>query len=645
MNEAYQAGQKGDAAEAARLVAETWDSVLRAGPALDTFPGAVQQITQWYSQNHGLKAEAIFDAALKRALPLGESHPTFQQLLLGQAQFYLGRQQEMRAQRVYERALASLEPNEKAEPWMLQAGRSSLASLYESVGKLQMAEAMLRRLAEKPVKKDPAQWEDPSPQIVPLAQFYARHNREEEAERLLEQALADAEQQPGPNQQWLLNRLNDLHWQYQSQRRYAEAEKVLERIIAINQTLPEGADGVRSNRQQLAQLYQASGKQEEANHIFRSELEELASAKGMDSLDYRQALMNYAVTLRTQKDFTEAEKLMQQYLATAPDEENGYSPVEQGLLQLSQIYQERGDPAKVEETQEQIEALRRKRKNPDDPLGVGFEIQKAQRAANEQRAGDVNAILERGLALAEMTPGAAACVQAAMAANSANLLINVGRAEEADQFVIRAAAICDRVSGGNSYGWPSGRRIKLFYYTTRERWPEAERLLREELVAAEAEDGADGPAAQGFIGQLAHATEVQGKLGETERLRLYHLASQEQTRGDEHPQLTAPLGELAQFYESTRQPDKAEPVWQRAIDLAGKSQQSDISGLLANAAGTLAVMKEHDRAALLLSRALDVARLSRPAPVDYINQLEERLRTERQAQQRVALAGNTEAAR
>jgi hypothetical protein len=223
-------------------------------------------------------------------------------------------------------------------------------------------------------------------------------------------------------------------------------------------------------------------------------------------------------------------------------------------------------------------------------------------------------------------------------ANSAYLLINLGRTEEADQVVIRAAAICDHVPGVDSYGWPSGRRIRLFYYTMREKWPEAERLLREELTAAEAEDGANGPVAQGFIGQLAHATEMQGKLSETERLRLYYLTSQEQMRGDQNPQLATPLGELARFYESTRQPDKAEPVWQRAIDLAGRSQQSDIAGLLINAADVLSAMKEHERAVLLLSRALDVARRSRPAPVDYINQLEDRLRAARQAQQQAALA-------
>src|SRR5437773_9751063 len=99
--------------------------------------------------------------------------------------------------------------------------------------------------------------------------------------------------------------------------------------------------------------------------------------------------MNYAATARSQRDFTEAEKRMQQYISTAPDEENGYSPLEQGLLQLSQIYQESGDPGKLEETQEKIEALQRKRKNPDDPMGVQFEIQRAQRVANEQRAGEV----------------------------------------------------------------------------------------------------------------------------------------------------------------------------------------------------------------------------------------------------------------
>src|SRR5258706_3629421 len=316
MNEAYLAGQRGDPAEAARLVAEAWDSVRRAGPASDGFPAAVQQISQWYSQNHGLKAEAIFDTALKLASPLGESHPTFQRLLLGQAQFYLGRQQEVQAQRIYERALASIERNEKAEPWMLQVGRSSLASLDESMGKLEMAEAMFMRLAEKPSNKDPAPWEDPSPQLMPLVQFYARHHRDEEAERLLQRALADGEKQPGPNQQFLLNRLSELPWLFQSQQRYEEAEKAMERIISIYKTLPEGADSVRASRQQLAQLYQSSGKVEEGNNIFRSELEELASAKGVDNADYRQALMNYAGTARSQKDFTEAEKRMQQYIST-----------------------------------------------------------------------------------------------------------------------------------------------------------------------------------------------------------------------------------------------------------------------------------------------------------------------------------------
>ena len=128
MNEAYLARQKGDAGEASRLVAETWEAVRRAGPALENFAQAVEQITQWHNPNHGVKAEGIFEAALKLVAPLGESHPIFQQLLLGQAQFYVNRQQEVKAVHTYERVITLLEHSDKADPWTLQAARAALAS-------------------------------------------------------------------------------------------------------------------------------------------------------------------------------------------------------------------------------------------------------------------------------------------------------------------------------------------------------------------------------------------------------------------------------------------------------------------------------------------------------------------------------------
>ena len=116
-----------------------------------------------------------------------------------------------------------------------------------------------------------------------------------EAEPLLERALAIYEQQLGPEHPSTATSLNNLAGLYRLQGKYPEAEPLLERALAIReqQLGPEHPDTATSLNN-LASLYQAQGKYPEAEPLYQRALAIYTRAFGPKHPGTQTIQQNYA---------------------------------------------------------------------------------------------------------------------------------------------------------------------------------------------------------------------------------------------------------------------------------------------------------------------------------------------------------------
>lgn len=531
-----------------------------AGPAAGpTFVATVQQIAEYQlNQGQDLKAEAIYKTALERVAALGEKDAVYQELLGLQGQLYSRCQRHLRAQAVLERLAALQAANPHTQPWSSRSTLLNLGSLYEQSANYTAAETLFRQIAETRYKAIPPM-EALEPDPSALVFFYVRRGRSADAERLMRQALADAEQSPGPNNSLLIKRLNEWMSFLRSERRYPEAVAAGKQLMSL-QEMPAATgavdwrpSGLRYEVQQLADLYQEAGDAAQANKMMEAELSRLADATGVQTPDYRQALLNFSGFQLRQQDFAAAGKTLQQVLALAEQSGNAEDPAVEGALsQLAQVYESAGDHSRAQEARASAMAHERQRAGPDALREVNYAAQEANEALNSNQFDRAQELISGALPQVESASGPSACQALSSLSRLIMPMNGLQHTDEAGQLAERLAGIADRDACMEG-PYISGRRILLDFYRAANKWPDAERLLREELEGLIAAKGSDSPGLNQTLRELAQVAQNQEKSGQAEHFWLEALSIQERASGPEHPALIQLLQQIASFYDSAGQ--------------------------------------------------------------------------------------------
>ena len=128
-----------------------------------------------------------------------------------------------------------------------------------------------------------------------------------QAEKLFLTAVTEAEKL-GKNDPLLSISLNDLALVYRAQKKYAEAEPLYQRALAIDER-NHGADhyGVAADLNSLGALYRAWGKYAEAEPLQQRSLAIWEKALGPEHPNVATGLESYAVLLRKMGREDEAE--------------------------------------------------------------------------------------------------------------------------------------------------------------------------------------------------------------------------------------------------------------------------------------------------------------------------------------------------
>jgi tetratricopeptide (TPR) repeat protein len=608
---AYDARSKGRMSEAEQLVEKAWEQIRAAGPgAGEAFASAVQQIAQFrFEQGLDLKAEAIYGSALDATLTLGEKSPVYQSLLSGLGQIYTQERRTVRAQRIFEQLLVIADRHPGLNPWVIRSTMSSLASLYEQAGNYAEAEALFKRMSEARYESG----DGGAPTALDssaLAQFYFRRGRTGEAERMMRDGLAEAEQAPGTNSWLLVSRLNDLISILRSSQRYGEAEELETRVIAAQDASSQanGWIGFRFDVQQLAEMYFEAGDYKQAFNALNDEVSRLADLKGVQSPEYRQGLLSLATLQSRQNNYGEAEKTLQECLAST----DAADPTrDTALWQLAEVYDRTGQPEKARDVREKIRQQQREREGPNTERDIQQAVEDANQAINGGEPDRAQDIAAHALAMAENSLGPSACFQIQALSSVARSIAAQGRMSAATQMIERMAQLADRAPCSQIPPHYSGTGILIEFEKSRGNWAEVERLLRLQLEKLEAANGVDSPALAQTLEELARAALNQDKPGAAESLWLEDLRIQEETQGAGHPALIQVLKFVAWFYDAANQPDKAERMWQRALALSEKSCAPTDPGfayLLAEYADHLANLNELERAGARYQQALEMLR-------------------------------------
>jgi CHAT domain-containing protein/Tfp pilus assembly protein PilF len=149
-----------------------------------------------------------------------------------------------------------------------------------------------------------------------LAALYDNQGRYADAEPLFKRSLAIQEKAFGPDHRDVATVLNNLAALYDNQGRYAEAEPLYKRSLAIREKAlgPDHPD-VANALINLAWLYDHQGRSADAEPLYKRSLAIYKKALGPDHPDVAQALNNLAVLYYHQGRSADAEPLYKRALA------------------------------------------------------------------------------------------------------------------------------------------------------------------------------------------------------------------------------------------------------------------------------------------------------------------------------------------
>ena len=149
-----------------------------------------------------------------------------------------------------------------------------------------------------------------------LALVYGAQGRYAEAEPLYLRALAIEEEVLGPEHPHVATNLDNLAVLYLTQGKYAEAEPLHQRALTIRETVlgPEHPD-VANSLNNLAALYEKQGNYAEAEPLYQRALAIQEKALGPEHRDVGTSLNNLALLYEHQREYGQAEPLYRRSLA------------------------------------------------------------------------------------------------------------------------------------------------------------------------------------------------------------------------------------------------------------------------------------------------------------------------------------------
>jgi tetratricopeptide (TPR) repeat protein len=405
--------------------------------------------------------------------------------------------------------------------------------------------------------------------------------------------------------------LNKLAVVYRAQGKYADAEELYKRALAIREkALGASHPNVAQTLNNLANLYDDQGKYADAESLHKRALAIREKALGARHPDVAESLNNLASVYRAQAKYADAEGLFKRAVAIY-EKALGKDPpqVANSLIGLAAVYDKQGKYADAEGLFKRALAIKEKALGANHP-DVALTLNNlAIEYKNQGRYADAEALYKRALAIREKALGADHRDVAWSLNSLANLYEAQGKYADAEGLFKRVLAIKEKALGPDhpDFAWSLGNLAWLNY--DQGRYADAEELYKRALAIREKALGAEHPDVAATLDNLAIVNAAQGRYADAEGLYKRALAIKEKALGADHPDVAATLGNLALVYADQGKYADAEALHKRALAIKEKmlgADHPDVAKTLNNLAGVYQSQGKHTDAEALYKRALAI---------------------------------------
>jgi CHAT domain-containing protein/tetratricopeptide (TPR) repeat protein len=382
-----------------------------------------------------------------------------------------------------------------------------------------------------------------------LARLYQALGRYADAEPLYKRSLAIRAKVfgPGPDVGASLNNLAEL---YQARGQYAEAEPLYKRALSIREeALGSHHPAVATSLNDLASLYEAQARYADAERLFKRSFAIRENTLGPDHPDAAASLNNLAKLYSAQGRYADAEPLYKRSLAIkekvlGPD----HPDLALSLSNLAAFYARQRNFADAEPLFKRSLAIREKILGPDHPdvalslfnLGIIYR--------GQNRYSDAEPLFKRSLAIREKTLGTDHPDVASSLAALAEQYAKEDRYVDAEPLFKRSLAIQEKILGADHPNVALTMNSLASLYATQGRYADAEPLFKQSLAIGEMALGHDHPDVANWLNNFAAFYITQLRYADAERLDKEVLAIRESTFGPDHPAVAESLNNLAMLY-------------------------------------------------------------------------------------------------
>jgi tetratricopeptide (TPR) repeat protein/CHAT domain-containing protein len=442
-----------------------------------------------------------------------------------------------------------------------------------------------------------------------LAVVYQSQGKYADAEGLYKRALAIDEKVHGPSHSYVATTLKRLAGMCEAQAKYVEAEGLLKRALAIREKEfgPDHPD-VAAILDDLAKVYDRQGKYTEAEGLLKRALAIFEKARGANHPDVAAILNNLANVYRAQGKYAEADGLFRRALTISEKAHGPSHPyVAATLHSLAIVSLVQGKYTEAERLNKRAIAIKEKALGESHPSLATTLNNLAVVYRNQGKYGEAEGLFKRALAINENALGESHPEMAEALYGLADLYRSQGKYVEAEGLNKRVLAIWEKVHGARHPNVAASLGIQAMVSREQGKYVEAEGLLKRALAIYEQVHDPGHSHVAAAATNLASLYREQGKYTEAEVLNRRALAINEKALGESHPEVAQNLNSLAIVYEKQGKYAEAESFYKRALAIGeqglGASHPAvartldDFSRLLATA-GDIPRALEHSRKAV-----------------------------------------------
>ena len=457
-----------------------------------------------------------------------------------------------------------------------------------------------------------------------LAVAYNSVERYADAEPLIRRALAIFEAHPDTEMQNVATGYNNLASVVSAQGRLAEAESLHNKALQLRIKLfgPD-SDQAAISYNNIAKLYSDQNRYAEAEPLLERTIAIWTKTRGPNNPSVATTIGILAGVKYRRGRYNEAEKLYQQSLSIRAQTQGRKHPqYVDGLFGLGEAYQGQGRYDEAIKTFQEGLAILEEAFGPDHVALAGTLVRMGETYEYQGRYADAERALLRAKTIREKGTNQDAPATASLF-NSLGLLYNVqGRFAEAEATLRRALAMMERLYGRDHRNTASAYNNLAAVFRDQGRFGEAEPLYKLSLQIMEKVLDPDHPNIAATINNLGMVAQWQGRTKEAEALFKKALELRTKVLGPEHHVVAIELDNLATIYWQQGRYAEAEPLNRRAVEVLERrygADHLDVAKALTNLAYVLDFQGKSAEAEPLLNRSIaSLERMQASASTRYL---------------------------